>query len=308
MNNRFREVGLFGIKPTGQPHLANYLCLNSTIKRDSLMLCFIADLHSLSEGYRLISRSMTRLMIGFCVSVFSTKLLLNRCIVYIQSSMPLSPYLNWIVVCLSKPNDVNHASSSRAQSNLGSLLYPSLMTADIVLCRPTYLCVGSDQIKHIEYANTIITKFNKLFRLRILEDDYEFVIRPQRLLRVLKVMSFKDPYKKMSKSNNDSSISILDSYLNIRTKVYSFKDNYMIIESNELCNHPGVFNLISIYFLCTETNNHVLLSVIKPISIVVLKSLLTKLIYYKMYRIRKKTIRYLRMSGLLDKIVASGKD
>ncbi len=306
----YREVGLFGIKPTGQPHIANYLCLISTIRKSSLIVCFVANLHSLSEGYMFVPRLMNRLMVAFYVSVFSTRSLLSQCIVYVQSSILLSPYLNWIIVCLSRTNDVNHASSSSTLFNLGSLLYPSLMTADIVLCKPTYLCVGLDQARHIEYTNAIIARLNRLFRFRVLERGHDFVVGPQRSLRMLKVMSIKDPYRKMSKSDNSSAISMLDDYLSIRTKVCSAKtdcvDN-MVVELNKLHNRSGLLNLVNIYSFSIGISNPALLGVINLVSVGVFKSLLKKLVYYRGRNVRGKVIRYLGMPGSLDKVVASGR-
>ncbi|PIM95519.1 Tryptophan--tRNA ligase [Candidatus Hodgkinia cicadicola] len=302
---------MFGIKPTGQPHIANYLCLISAIRMNRLMVCLVANLHSLSENHLIDSRLAIRLMIGFVVSVFSTRLLLNWCIVYVQSYSSLSPYLNWIVMCLSKENDVYHASSSELQINFGSLLYPSLMAADIILCNPTYLCIGLDQTKHIEYTSTVIAKFNKLFEYRTFGGNYEFVSKFQCLATMMKIMSFKKPLNKMSKSDNRSAIFVLDDYQNIKSKINMAKTDRVIdmpFELNELCNRSGLSNLFSIYSLNIETDKSILLSYVSTITVYTFKLLLWKLIYFKLYNVRKKTMRYLEVPNLLDKVVLSGRN
>ncbi len=40
------------------------------------------------------------------------------------------------------------------------------MAADIILCRPTHLCVGMDQNKHVEYTRHVIRKFNMVFKFK----------------------------------------------------------------------------------------------------------------------------------------------
>lgn len=214
-------------------------------------------------------------------------------------------------MCLSKENDVYHASSSKLQINFGSLLYPSLMAADIILCNPTYLCIGLDQAKHIEYTSTIIAKFNKLFEYRTFGGNYDFVYRFQCLATMMKVMSFKNPLIKMSKSDNRSAIFVLDDYQNIKNKINMAKTDRFIdmpLELNELCNRSGLSNLFSIYFLNIETDKSSLLSYVSIITVYTFKLLLWKLIYFKLYNVRKKTMRYLEVPNLLDKVVLSGRN
>ncbi|PIM96397.1 Tryptophan--tRNA ligase [Candidatus Hodgkinia cicadicola] len=306
-----RDIGMFGIKPTGQPHIANYLCLVSTIRIKRLMVCLLANLHSLSENHLFVSKLTIRLMVGFVVAVFSTRCLLSWCIIYVQSYSLLSPYLNWIVVCLSKVNAVSHASSSEVRINFGSLLYPSLMAADIVLCNPTCLCVGSDQTKHIEYTNTIINKLNRLFGYKTFGSDHDFVSGSKCLAASTKVMSFKNPINKMSKSDNSSAVFVLDDYRNIKGKIKIARTDRIVdmpIGLNGLCNRVGLFNLLSIYSLNVGTDKSTLLRYVNPVSVYAFKLLLWKLVYFKLYNVRKKTMRYLEMPNVLDKIGLSGRN
>ncbi len=151
------------------------------------------------------------------------------------------------------------------------------MAADIVLCNPTYLCVGSDQTKHIEYTNTIIAKFNRLFEYKTFGSDHDFVSGSKRLITTMKVMSFKDPTNKMSKSDNSSAMFILDDYRNIKSKIKMARTDRIIdmpIELNELCNRSGLFNLLSIYSLSIGTDKLILLGFVNIVSVYVFKLLL----------------------------------
>jgi tryptophanyl-tRNA synthetase len=80
--------------------------------------------------------------------------------------------------------------------NAGLLTYPALMAADILLYKPNFVPVGEDQVQHIELARTIARKFNKQFG-QTFPEPKPFERKP------LRIMSLKDPNKKMSKTNDD---------------------------------------------------------------------------------------------------------
>jgi tryptophanyl-tRNA synthetase len=87
--------------------------------------------------------------------------------------------------------------------NIGLLDYPVLMAADILLYRAEAVPVGEDQVQHVELARTLARKFNNAYGQTFPE--------PKTILTEAKrIMSLKDPSKKMSKTN-DEGIALTDS-------------------------------------------------------------------------------------------------
>ena len=85
--------------------------------------------------------------------------------------------------------------------DLGLLLYPVLMTADIMINDPDFVIVGKDQTAHLDLCNDISKRVGgKYYNYELTEFD--------------KVMSLVDPTKKMSKS------------LGERHVLYIFDENY----------------------------------------------------------------------------------
>lgn len=78
------------------------------------------------------------------------------------------------------------------------LTYPVLMACDIILSGCTHILVGEDQEPHMEYYRYIARKngYKKLAKSIVVKDS--------------KVMSIKDPTKKMSKSLGDEHCIYLD--------------------------------------------------------------------------------------------------
>ncbi|CAG8498385.1 2352_t:CDS:2, partial [Cetraspora pellucida] len=104
---------------------------------------------------------------------------------------------------------------------IASLLYACglkkenfLMAADIFLYAPSYIIVGQDQTQHLELVSDIARKFNVFCRTKLLETpNFE-------ILSGGKIMSLKNPTKKMSKKNKK--VEELEEA--IRFKVYDYYD------------------------------------------------------------------------------------
>ena len=69
------------------------------------------------------------------------------------------------------------------------------MAADILLYKPSLVPVGDDQTQHLELTRIIARKFNNKF-------GNTFPEPKNYLLKPLRIMSFKDPSKKMSKTKS----------------------------------------------------------------------------------------------------------
>jgi tryptophanyl-tRNA synthetase len=182
--NTEQKTLLTGIKPTGTPHVGNYLgAIQPAIEmvhNYEQSFLFIADYHALNsvqDGTRLhdltISIAATWLACGLDPSMT---------ILYRQSAVPevfeLETILNTVTPkgWMNKAHaykaavDVNNAEGRDTDDgiNMGLYNYPILMAADILLYSANTIPVGKDQVQHIEIARDIAQRFNHAFNTDIL--------------------------------------------------------------------------------------------------------------------------------------------
>lgn len=178
-----RKVSLTGIKPTGEPHLGNYvgairpaLDLADSNADGYESIYFIADYHALtSVRDRAELATWTR-------SVAATWITLGldpaRTIFYRQSDVPEIFELTWILSCVTGKGLMNRAHAYKAARdrnaeagvadldagiNMGLYNYPILMAVDILVMSTDVVPVGQDQMQHIEIAADVAGSFNHLF-------------------------------------------------------------------------------------------------------------------------------------------------
>ena len=169
---------LTGIKPTGQPHIGNYLgamrpALSLSIPEDVRSLLFIADYHSLTSIHD--GDQVHEMTYEVAAAWLACGLDPEKTIIYKQSDVPEILVLTWILSCLTPKGFMNraHAYKTRVAENekagnrdldsgvnMGLYSYPILMSADILLFDTDAVPVGEDQIQHIEFARDIAQKFN----------------------------------------------------------------------------------------------------------------------------------------------------
>ena len=118
--------------------------------------------------------------------------------------------------------------SSSAAPSLGLYSYPLLMAADILLYRTTIVPVGNDQSQHLELTRSIAQRFNDTYTSHPTKQPTTpttptpYFPLPQTLTSpTARVMSLRDPSKKMSKSDAVASSRIVftDSDDTIRSAV-----------------------------------------------------------------------------------------
>ena len=173
-----KPIALTGIKPTGTPHIGNYLgsikpALELVGEYDAIY--FIADYHALT-----IMRDREQMQ-QHCYEVAATWLALGldpeEVIFYCQSSVPEVFEMTWILECFTAKGLLNRAHAYKAASqvnveaqrnpddgvNAGLYNYPVLMAADILLFNTDVVPVGLDQKQHIEVARDVAMAFNSLY-------------------------------------------------------------------------------------------------------------------------------------------------
>lgn len=171
-------AALTGIKPTGRPHLGNYLgmiapCLELAQKHRTY--CFIADYHALTTV-----RDASRL--ALLVDETASALLAfginpERAVIYRQSAIPEIFELMWILSCTAAKGLFNRAHAYKAAVDqnrttghdidadiqMGLFNYPLLMAADILAFGAKWVPVGPDQKQHVEIARDVAGSFHNTF-------------------------------------------------------------------------------------------------------------------------------------------------
>ncbi|MGK5496744.1 tryptophan--tRNA ligase [Streptomyces sp. URMC 125] len=187
MSQPVSKTSLTGIKPTGEPHLGNFVgairpALELTKQYESIY--FIADYHALT------TIRDPRLLRHYTRSVAATWLAAgldpSRTVMYRQSDIPEIFELHWALSCVTAKGLMNRAHAYKAARdknaatgredldagiNMGLYNYPVLMAVDILIMESDVVPVGKDQVQHVEYAADIAGSFNHLYG-----DSYEFRI------------------------------------------------------------------------------------------------------------------------------------
>lgn len=203
---------LIGVQPTGKLTIGNYLgCLKKGLELQEQghdVIFLIANYHALTtDNYSDVTeKELIRLGCKKIVHQTPdyTELFFKLCCkVNLPTLLKMPQYKD-------KKDDV--------QFDMGLLLYPVLMTADIMMNDPDVVIVGKDQVAHIDLCNDISKRVGGKYY------KYEFG-------DVDKVMSLIDPSKKMSKSAGEKHV------------LYLFDEDYMGKLKKANTNEEGLKNL-----------------------------------------------------------------
>ena len=167
-----------GIKPTGRPHLGNYLGMIRPaleLARSGGALFFVADYHALTITPP--AEEVRERVLDLAATLIAFGLDTERNILYRQSDLPELCELTWILGCATPKGLLNraHAYKAAVQDNLahgrdpdqgvgaGLFSYPVLMAADILAHRAEAVPVGRDQRQHVEIARDVAESFNRIY-------------------------------------------------------------------------------------------------------------------------------------------------
>lgn len=177
-----RQISLTGIKPTGVPHLGNFVgairpAIALTAEYDAFY--FIADYHALT------TIRDPELLDEYTHSVTATWLACGldpeTVTLYRQSDVPETFELQWVLSCMTAKGLMNRAHAYKAARDrnrdagvedldagidMGLYNYPVLMAADILIMASDVVPVGRDQVQHVEYARDIAERFNLAYGSR----------------------------------------------------------------------------------------------------------------------------------------------
>lgn len=194
---------LSGIKPTGAPHLGNYLGMIKPalkLQENYETFYFIADYHALTTVQN------PQELKAHCYELVATFYALGMDVenhaFFKQSDVPEVTELTWILSCitskglLERAHAFKDAIAKNQEVNHGLFSYPVLMAADILIYDSHFVPVGQDQRQHLEITRDIAIRFNHLFG--------ETLVVPEALIeeRVATIPGLDG--QKMSKSYNNT--------------------------------------------------------------------------------------------------------
>jgi tryptophanyl-tRNA synthetase len=206
-----KPISLTGIKPTGKPHIGNYLGMYRPaldLMQNYQGMYFVADYHALTTMHD--PDSLRELVYEVAASWLALGLDPEEAIFFRQSDIPEIPEFTWILSCFTSKGLLNRAHAYKAAVdenlalgrdpdegiNAGLYNYPVLMAADILLYGSDVVPVGLDQKQHIEITRDIAEAFNRTYG--------EVLKVPEGIIQetVMKVPGIDG--QKMSKSYNNT--------------------------------------------------------------------------------------------------------
>ncbi len=177
---------LTGIKPTGTPHVGNYLgAIRPALRAahdPALEACFfIADYHALTSVHD--RKELDHLVHEVAATWLACGLDPARTLFYRQSDVPEIFELSWILACFTPKGWMNKAHAYKARVaeaetagdaevdagiSMGLYTYPVLMAADILAFDSHLVPVGKDQVQHVEIARDIAQRLNHTYKADLL--------------------------------------------------------------------------------------------------------------------------------------------
>lgn len=221
-----KEIVVSGIRSTGNLHLGNYFgAMRNYVKMQHEYPCyfFVADYHSLTthpDPAQLKPNVYKVLAENIACGLDPEKVTL-----YVQSDIPEIPELYLMLNMLAYKGELEKTASFKDKArqqpdnvNAGLLTYPTLMAADILIHKASYVPVGKDQEQHLEMARNFANRFNHRYG-ETFPEPYPFNFGNE----LIKIPSL-DGSGKMSKSENEhATLYLSDTDELIRKKVMKAK-------------------------------------------------------------------------------------
>lgn len=305
-----KKVMLSGIQPSGELHLGNYL---GPLRHWPEMIeefdCyfFLADLHTITV--RQEPAQLRRRVLTLLANYIACGLDPEKCTIFIQSHVPAHSQLGWVLDCYTMFGELSRMTQFKDKSakhkdniNAGLFTYPSLMAADILLYQPDFVPVGEDQKQHVEICRDIAERFNGIY-------GDVFKIPAPHIPKVgARIMSLNDPASKMSKSNLEGCVTLMDKPEEIMRK---FK-RAVTDSDTERCvrfapqEKPGVSNLIQIYASVTGKSFEEIETEFEGKGYGVFKPAVGEAVAETLRPIREETDRLLSDKAYLESVYKSG--
>ena len=158
----------------------------------------------------------------------------------------LDPAKNIMFIQLSRMTQFKDKAAKHADNiTAGLFTYPVLMAADILVYQADLVPVGQDQKQHVELCRDIAQRFNGVY------GDTFTLPEPFIPKMGARVMSLGDPTSKMSKSDPDGCVYMMDKPEDIMRKFKRAVTDCDACVKFDKENKPGISNLLSIYCAAT---------------------------------------------------------
>ena len=242
-----------GIQPSGDLTLGSYMgAIKNWVALQDEYDCLycIVDMHAITV--RQVPADLRRRSLEQLAQYIACGLDPQKNIMFIQSHVPQHAELSWVLGCytqfgeLSRMTQFKDKSAKHADNiTAGLFTYPVLMAADILLYQSDLVPVGQDQKQHVELSRDIANRFNNYF------PDTFTIPEPFIPKMGARVMSLGAPENKMSKSEPDGCVFIMDKPEDIMRKFKRAVTDCETAVRYDKENKPGISNLLTIY--CTAT-------------------------------------------------------
>ncbi len=169
-----RTIVLTGDRPTGRMHLGHYVgSLKNRFEMQDEFQCFfmIADYQALTthrDRTEDLEHHVREMVLDYLAAGFDPE----KSVCFLQSQVPQLAELTMIfsnLVMLPRLLRNPTVKEEMGKMGLGNRVpygfvgYPVSQAADILLFRPQYVPVGPDQRPHIELAQEVAARFNRLY-------------------------------------------------------------------------------------------------------------------------------------------------
>ena len=242
-----------GIQPSGELTLGSYMgaIKNWVSLQDEYECLFcVVDMHAITV--RQVPADLRRRSVSQLAQYIACGLDPEKNIMFIQSHVPQHAELAWVLGCYTQFGELSRMTQFKDKSQKhadnitsGLFTYPVLMAADILLYQADLVPVGADQRQHVELCRDIATRFNFNF-----PDTFTV---PEAFVPKMgaRVMSLGTPENKMSKSEPDGCVFLMDKPEDIMRKFKRAVTDCETAVKYDMVNKPGISNLLTIYCAAT---------------------------------------------------------
>ena len=242
-----------GIQPSGELTLGSYMgAIKNWVSLQEEYDCLycIVDMHAITV--RQNPADLRRRSVNQLAQYIACGLDPAKNIMFIQSHVPQHAELSWVLGCytqfgeLSRMTQFKDKAAKHADNiTAGLFTYPVLMAADILVYQADLVPVGQDQKQHVELCRDIAQRFNGVY------GDTFTLPEPFIPKMGARVMSLGDPTSKMSKSDPDGCVYMMDKPEDIMRKFKRAVTDCETAVRFDKDNKPGISNLLTIYCAAT---------------------------------------------------------
>lgn len=242
-----------GIQPSGELTLGSYMgALKNWVSLQDEYDCLycIVDMHAITV--RQVPADLRRRSVAQLAQYIACGLDPEKNIMFIQSHVPQHAELSWVLGCYTQFGELSRMTQFKDKAKkhadnitAGLFTYPVLMAADILLYQSDLVPVGDDQRQHVELCRNIATRFNNWF-----PDTFTL---PEAFVPKMgaRIMSLGQPENKMSKSEPDGCVFLMDKPEDIMRKFKRAVTDCETAVRFDQENKPGISNLLTIYCAAT---------------------------------------------------------